>query len=104
MKHIKESKDNNFIIVVPTNNYVRITITTYYSASKRLGSIIEFTLGALLDNYRLFINEANFLLQHPALIKMTSEFYYAELFSATQRICSHKSIKKDTLPKKAVWY
>lgn len=103
MKHIKESKDNNFIIVVSKTNDVWIIIITYCTASRRLGSIIEFTHGVLPNNYRLFINEAHLLLQHPVLIKMTREFYYAELISATHRICSHKSIKNDTLPKKAAW-
>lgn len=105
MKHIKESKDSNYIIVVPTTNIandfynafdykedsiklcindgafkdillvfdnnVRVIITTYHTASRCLGSIIEFTHGALLNKYRLFIDEAHLLLMHPALIEMT---------------------------------
>lgn len=129
MNHIKDSKDNNYIIIVPTTNIavdfynavdysedsvklctndgafkdiklafdnnVRVIITTYHTASRCLGSIIEFTHGNLLNKYHLFIDEAHLLLLHPALIEMTREFNYVGLITATPRELKHLSVFKD---------
>ena len=59
----------------------RIIITTYYTCSRCLGSIIEYVDDSLFDKYYLMIDEAHLLLQHPALIEMAREFINTQLNS-----------------------
>lgn len=124
MKHTIESKDNNYIIVVRTiniannfynafdnkkdsfklcikiafDNNVRVIITMHHTASRCLGSIIEFTHGALLNKYGLFIDEAHLLLQHQALREMMREFNHAGLITSTPRELKHLSAFKEYVP------
>ena len=61
----------------------RIIITTYYTCSRCLGSIIEYVDDSLFDKYYLMIDEAHLLLQHPALIEMTREFNNVGIITVT---------------------
>ncbi len=66
-------------MVLSFNNNVRVIKTTYHTASRCLGSIIEFTHGSLHNKYPLFIIEE--------LIEMTREFNYVGLITMnTKRI------------------
>ena len=73
----------------------RIIITTYYTCSRCLGSIIEYVDDSLFDKYYLMIDEAHLLLQHPALIEMTREFHNVGLITATPHDLKHLRVFKD---------
>lgn len=74
-KDIKLAFDNN----------VRVILTMHHTASRCLGSIMDFTHGAILNKYRLFIDEAHLLLQHQALREIMRRFNSAGLITATSR-------------------
>lgn len=63
-----------------------------------MSSVTEFTRGALLNKYRLFIDEIHSLLQTPALIEMTLEFNYVGLITAIPRELKHLSVFKEYAP------
>ena len=64
-----------------------------------MSSVTEFTRGALLYKYRLFIDETHLLLQTPALIEMTREFNYDGFIIAIPRELKHLSVFKEYAPK-----
>ena len=66
--------------------------------SRFLGSIIEFTHGALLNKYHLFFDEAHLLLQHTTLIEMLREFICVRLIATTPRELMHLSVFKEYVP------
>ena len=73
----------------------RIIITTYYTCSRCLGSIIEYVDDSLFDKYYLMIDEAHLLLQHPVLIGMTREFNNVGIITVTPHDLKNLSVSKD---------
>ena len=80
---------NEFRTKSRIDSNVRIVVTKYHTASRRLGNIFEFTHEVLVNKYRRFINEIHLLLQHPVIIEMISEFNFVGLCMTTQRELKH---------------
>ena len=80
------------------HNEVNIIITTYNTASKCLGDLIEeyYEREQRLD-YFLVIDEAHLLLQHISLIEITKEFDKVALISATAEDIKHFACFRDYL-------
>ncbi len=71
------------------HNEVNVIITTYNSASKCLGDLIEeYYMNEQRLDYFLVIDEEHMLLQHIGLIEITKEFDRVALISATLMILS----------------
>ena len=75
---------------------VNIIVTTYHTASKCLGDLIEeyYEREQRLD-YFLVIDEAHLLLQHIGLIEITKEFDKVALISATAEDIKHFACFKE---------
>ena len=79
-------------------NYIPVVITTYSTASKCLGGIIEHFYHHRLDinqQYTLLIDEAHLLLEHISLIEICMEFDRVGLITATASDISCLSVFED---------
>ena len=75
---------------------VNVIITTYNTASKCLGDLIEeYYMSKQRLDYFLVIDEAHMLLQHIGLIEITKEFDKVALISATANDIKHFACFRD---------
>ena len=91
---VKDDAFSDFINAVKTS--VNIVITTFSTASKCLGDLVEeyYEQKERLD-YFLLIDEAHLLLNYISLIELTKEFDKVGLISATAEDIKHFACFKD---------